>query len=527
MKHCFKNYLKLGVLLFGISCFVISCQKEDDEEVPINIALKKKANRISLKELNAKLSTSNNYNSLSQLFDVNRNLNSQFSNRLDATQEPWLMTDEIVMIEKADRTFYTFRIGTNTNEVEFYNLVVSVAETGEIETMRILEYTPSESWLEDSSLPFSGTVSVQENELFSTSDLNNIILSRSSGLCVTEVTGEWLCNKGENHAPWEGTTCTAWEYIITLTWGPCPEVIDAGDSDGGDLPIDGGNTGGGSGDGGSNDTNNPPDGDEDCLLDANGNCIEDETVVLTPKTDKKNCNELNKMLEDYPVTPPFKSIRDAIIDLKNVLNGTPQPINEQGYSFANNISNVYKAAPTSNNTINTVNYNNAANIFGGGHLHQDDGKSIPMFSGQDLFNLLDFYNQYNPGTPVDPSIFTLILVSHQGVYAIKINDITKLQALQSILDDEGDANNDEIDEYENLVKKIERRYQKYDSNDYSETINGSPGQYQKELLKFMDDYDGNGSSMGISLYKADAQLTKWNKLTIDNNNTVESTPCNE
>ena len=146
-----------------------------------------------------------------------------------------------------------------------------------------------------------------------------------------------------------------------------------------------------------------------------------------------------------------------------------------------------------------------------------------MFSFGDVIDLLEWSNNYNPNSTNQSPILVHYLVTYQGVYAIKIENLAILQQLQSILNDKYDENGDLIDEIEKFNEKIERRFSRY--QDGMDEPNGSPSEYEREFLKFMADFDGNGSRLGISLYKADNALTNWDKLSLKEDESIEPTPC--
>lgn len=135
-KQRLKKLLKIGILLFGISLILTNCQK-DDNDILNETFQEKRLKRISLTDLNSRIGNSTSFNNLKSLFDVNKVTKSQYQQRLESTDEAWLITDEIVMIERDNAVFYTFKIGTNTIGNEFYNLVVAINDIGEIVTMHI------------------------------------------------------------------------------------------------------------------------------------------------------------------------------------------------------------------------------------------------------------------------------------------------------------------------------------------------------------------------------------------------------
>lgn len=271
----------IGIML-AILLMLMGCEKQE-EVYPEEATQQSRLKHITLQELNQRIGHGKDYNSLSQLFDVNTTVN-----RLDPSDNPWIMTDDIVMIQKEGATFFTFRIGTTTAQEEFYNLIVVVDDLGTILYSRVLEYTPDAAWISDQSQPFFGTVSLVDNDVFSETTVTNLLNSRSGDLCVVGVSGSWLCSEGNEHH--EGhpacTHATSSEYVINIEWGPCPpELTEAEDIGTEDVSVNGGNGGGGSSSGGS--TSNT----SDCVPSIDNPCDEAETLVMTPREEEEGEEE--------------------------------------------------------------------------------------------------------------------------------------------------------------------------------------------------------------------------------------------
>lgn len=183
-----KNYLKIGILLFGISVLLNACQKDSLNDSQETLG-KKEIKRISLNELNARIGNSDSYNKLRMLFDINQSNNNQnFHQRLSTDDNPYLLTDEIVMIEKDSISFYTFRIQSNISNSTFYNFVLAIDALNTIHSARILEYIPSNNWLQDTTQPFSGQVKAYDNDLFNLTNISQLFAARFTQPCVTGVT---------------------------------------------------------------------------------------------------------------------------------------------------------------------------------------------------------------------------------------------------------------------------------------------------------------------------------------------------
>ena len=252
-------------------------------------------------------------------------------------------------------------------------------------------------------------------------------------------------------------------------------------------------------------------------------CGEGDTGILIDfETFIENCVELNKLLQTptYPIQQPAESAVMAIHNLENELDES----GEKGYSLRHNSSLNAYASPTNNNSYNKVRYPNFPNVFGGIHTHPDNNKIIPIFSPDDIRSLLAFSQNYNNGNTDDKSLFVHILVGSTGNYAIKIDDIIKLQQIANIFLDDKDANGDGADELRLLYRRYDNLFDKY-YNEMTSQFIGSDTDFQKAFLQFITEkYD-----FGISLYEANDDMTNWNKLTLNHSSnipSVDSIPCN-
>ncbi len=133
-----------------------------------------------------------------------------------------MLTDEILLIQKDDVSYYTFKIATSSEHNEFYNLVVHIDNQQQIIKSELYEYVPDNDWLQDTNQPYSGLIRVLDNDII---PLDDLFATRTSGQCLTGGSGEWECNYGKPHAPGEGTKCNSWDFIITLEYGLCSDHV--------------------------------------------------------------------------------------------------------------------------------------------------------------------------------------------------------------------------------------------------------------------------------------------------------------
>lgn len=278
----------------------------------------------------------------------------------------------------------------------------------------------------------------------------------------------------------------------------------------------GGNPGGGGGNGGGGVVTTPI-------------AIEiDEVITNTP------CDELNKLTQN-PIYDPHpymdsqdKRIRTAIINMSSEIS----PNHESGYSFINTTNNQsygpyanYTPHPSEPNRMYFPSY---PYMFGTIHTHPNDGFHIPMFSHHDIYSLLSIAEYYNENAlpssnPSGNNLFVSVLVveinNHSYTYAIKIEDITKLQNLKNI---HPKGTGTKI-KWKNYGEKLLKYYE-----EGANGADGSPTQYEKTFLQFIQD-----QNLGVSLYEMEQQnegtpnvQENWKKLELDSNNEINETPCN-
>lgn len=198
---------------------LLNCQKEDN--IHVETQSEKFVHRLSLEDFNSKVVKNESYNKLQNHFDTNIK-GSIAQSRTDRDNDMILLTDEILLIQKNDIDYYTFKIDTETYNDEFYNLVLYVSNN-EIINSKIFEYQPDDIWLEDTLQPYQGYVALSNNDNISTDNLFGLRTNE----CVVDVITEWNCNANNNHAP---DTCLAGgsDLIVTLIYGSCTGGDDGG-----------------------------------------------------------------------------------------------------------------------------------------------------------------------------------------------------------------------------------------------------------------------------------------------------------
>ncbi|MEC5167427.1 hypothetical protein RCH18_003183 [Flavobacterium sp. PL11] len=263
-KQKLKNLLKLGILTFGISLLLTNCNKNEDI-APQETQQERTITEISFEDFKSNSNLNNQFQNLNKTFNEvklssKNNLSQKSSSGFkDAT----ILTDNIIKIKKEGFITYTFTILTQTENDDFYNLVLYVNDNQEIYKSHILKYTPSEKWLADTNKHFSGNVKIVGNDVFNVNDLlqsKSSVSAKSSQLddCI-DVRVTYECSNGvEGHqeSP-RNSSCHAADFYVyyDIYSYPCSggSGDDGGQIDPYDNPGNGNGNGGGGGGGGSDD----------------------------------------------------------------------------------------------------------------------------------------------------------------------------------------------------------------------------------------------------------------------------------
>jgi len=500
-KTLIKQLTKL--LCFLLLLTVSGCQKDSLNNPLQEQTFENRIKKISLEEFENREGISKDFVKLSKTFDVNREISSQY-NRLEQDDDPWLMTDEIAMIEKENTTSYTFRIGKQAESIEFYNFVVVFDDMGNILSARILEYIPNEIWLQDTSQPFVGEVSLQENTFFSTGDITSLFSARIEEKCVVGATGTSYCNLGgEGH--YDGhplcTQGTSWNYVVNLEYGPCPEE-DNDDSNSNSYPV-GSDTGSGASGGTANNN------DENCIPSIDNPCDEDETTILTSKDDNEEdedesspCDNINKLKND-------DVFKQKMVTLKNAAQ---QWSFEKLFTVSTDLTPNTSLAQTDNYDYGEFQgtISNPRVKWGGvspskfqGIIHSHFSDLLSVHSVDDL---VDLYNIMKNSSVTDNFFYGM--VNDTGTaYILQINDRSAFLSFG--------------DEWLSSKNRI-YRFTKYKINEkYNINKSNSNNLNEMGFVKMLQEM-----SSGLSVFKStDGTFSDYKKLNLLNNQVVPS-DCN-
>lgn len=212
MKHKFKNYLKLGILLFGISVVITSCQKDDEiikeETQIIEPAIQGKRIPFVQSEHFGKLN--------SKIANLQEKANNKSTQNKIEDEDILILTDEVLYITYEDTHTYTFKLMRTNPEAYIENIVLKFNP----ETNDYLEY------LVQYRIDTEKYVAIHQGEMLENSDsvtitnlengFFNINMSKDCGQSCNTV---WVsCNSGDHHSG------------NVETWAQCQLQGDAGPS---------------------------------------------------------------------------------------------------------------------------------------------------------------------------------------------------------------------------------------------------------------------------------------------------------
>ncbi|TXD80890.1 hypothetical protein ESY86_19800 [Subsaximicrobium wynnwilliamsii] len=551
-----KNYLKFGILLFGISVIVIACQKDDNVSTEQNSERKiPQIETISYDDANT------TFSNLKAQYNLDRYKATKFAGNIQAksttdTLGLIIETDIIKQATLGDYTSYTMKIVHQNDSTVFYNLTIEY-KNGE-SAMFITKYTPTEYWLNNKGEVYQGEVQSKSATLTQYTDPEDAFEEGYTGnpelgsgpgggggaiydanypsgclgtVIATTAYEAYPCDCG--HMPWDNTCqgCTTnpkWPGFEEVIMYTCEESWDIND------PYDPGDTGNPGGGSLPDPTEDDPsitvtirpeectervtgDLDGDCALDAyelcllNGNdqevcdCVADGNELLDCIEPKTDCESLSLLVAN-------DSLGSNILPIVNQLR-TKLGTNDNEWSIS--YENVWsedgrKNVPDTEDgiregTSRTRSKSKSGNLWVG-QIHTHPLNTYKVFSWLDLRALKLIYEDVNNHFKQD--VFLMAVAPNNETYAMKVNDIAAL--ISKIDADWTNASGTTNQEKESDIEKV--MVDKYSISSNQE----------QAFLELYGDY-------GISFYKAtDANLSNWKLLELDENNnqTVNETPCN-
>jgi hypothetical protein len=221
--------------------------------------------------------------------------------------------------------------------------------------------------------------------------------------------------------------------------------------------------------------------------------------------EKEPCDNMKRKTD-----PTKANIKPAVTALKNILRNNLNPSGENGYSLSRSFAGVYdppqQLASTSTNKIPIL---VGSTYYASIHTHPSF-TIVPMFSFEDVYSLLQLY-QNTPN--INNNEVTIILVGETSAgifdtYSLNIADFDMFY--DAVIAKLNNASGSTI---EKKIMTIDVDL----ANKYGENSN-------KEKT-FLSEFE----AFGITLFKANSDLSKWGQLIIPNpeiaTSKVKSIPC--
>ncbi|PTX60225.1 hypothetical protein C8N46_107232 [Kordia periserrulae] len=236
MKQKLANYLKLGILFFGISLLVLGCQSDDQTIVNDENSHLQKGRIENFSKLNSFVEILNK----KPKDEVDGKTTSlETTNGFDVIYDQDLYIQE----ENGVETFSIPIHKHNQKAKTFSNLIISFSDTEPTEAF-ILTYHPSDDYLmtvtTNEQAPFQGSISSEPVNY--DGSLDNL---KSNGLDCRTVKLKY-CNWGEQPGDFHvgGDNCTVgyyWFEYVTICFDDEPSLVDIPTSSGGSDSSPSGN----------------------------------------------------------------------------------------------------------------------------------------------------------------------------------------------------------------------------------------------------------------------------------------------
>ncbi len=497
MKHeRLKNYLKLGILLFGISLSLISC-KQDDIEIPIEQENSKYfLTRIQTNEFKENLKLNEK---ISKLKTKSKNSNSQARYE---NQTFDIDLNEATYIENLDGSYhsYTFNIYNDQDNHNINNIVLSMMEDGNYEA-DLVTYSLTE---EERNLIDSGIeIDLLDKMTIEPFDINQInTYSRIGGCWELVKVGEEDCSCHDVHA---ADGCTHPDDVYEWQQVDCGGGGSTGGTDDGSGGSD--STGGGGSSSGSSDGSDPK---------ATSLTGTDGTEVRDP------CKNMRELFLQYP------EYQQILVDLAATVNEDHENavgMHKDGTEF--------EESGTALQPFVELTLNPASEYIAIAHTHYEtdttpEQDTYSIFSPNDL----QFYYQRLKDNRLDHRKFVAFLITGKGTrYALTIANKSKyLDFFRYVTINEkwqnGLASTQEETDYviNTIVPIFDKYFDKEGSNPAPIKKENTDNQEVLEaFLQFMDE-----ANMGVELFSVDETFTNYTKLNYDESeeDNIRESGCN-
>ncbi|WP_296148613.1 hypothetical protein [uncultured Flavobacterium sp.] len=410
----------------------------------------------------------------------------------------YIDTEKILLIEKAGYYSYTIPIKRDAENGKVENLVLSFDVDGSFK-----------SYLTAYSLTSEEKNQLSEGEKVANLETKTSIAALSDNAASSGGSGGGIFHDANgncfvvDHIWTDQSGTLSWSYVQI----DCPA-----DSGGGDAGGSNPGSGTGSNPGGWPGNYPDPGGYENP---GGGGSSENGGEVLTepvlPNASEMPCVQLKRLFSNSPGEP---NLKPEIAWLQGKLDVTVE--NGVQVKKAVNFEGDMVYTPTRRESESNFHVLLGQGPLFVGWLHTHPKNTYGMFSFGDLKFLRSGYDSATPNRK--PEIFTMIVCRDPvnptiiNTYALKIDDInalgTKVDAVWNNPD------------YTSLLNEKERLDAIHEVQ--SEKYKKSNNQLEKSFLQQFGGF-------GVSLYKADSNLTSWSKLelsTTPGDLTVTQTPCN-
>ncbi|MFY0631629.1 MAG: hypothetical protein JXR05_14735 [Flavobacteriaceae bacterium] len=314
-KEKFKNCMKLGVFLFGISIMLWNCEKEESLELQStengNPFIKR-----------AKLTTLEDLSSF--VVRVQKGNNNLSKNSLeDANDFTILENRDVFIYTDSISTTYTLAIRKSTQEPSSFSNLIVKFEEGVPTKASILNYVPTQQYLTaynlDKRTPFEGTVAYESLHYNGSLDhLDTKVVESCYTYTITycDAPANWGA-EGYVHVATEG--CNP-NHMWTERYTVCPEPTEI-------VPPDPDDPNGGGG-GDSVDGTTAPippcesTGSDTGIVGADSDCTAPRIINdLTDECAKNIFNQLmDGIYEDHPIKPELQVVGETMTFAETIIN---------------------------------------------------------------------------------------------------------------------------------------------------------------------------------------------------------------
>jgi len=493
----FKNILKLfaiGTLFVLAGCEVEEpfAEKENQNHQHLKI-IDKKVNQLFL------MPKFRNY--VNKSSSQSKVIRYEDEKSIIETQYGVTVSDENVkIIEANSKTTYTFYVTTRNQETGvFKNLVIEVDSLNNSKAA-ILKYTPSEPVVFGFSnqVSFKGTTQISPIQ-------NTTNLDVEYGCDVVIAISK--CNG--NPYDCGGAEC-GFYYLDLGGGGTAGSGYGSGIGFGNSNSWSSSTSGGGAGSTGNTTTNSngeTPHGNYGSTSSSSSPTGPKviTTIVLPKPLDEKKCELFNKLKNDA-------NFKQYINDLKTsttLTNETGQALTRLPNGTYSSISGV-PDPNVKHSLVFTIPNGTIVDII----MHSHDVGALSIFTPTDIKQMYNiFINNYD-NVDSNQTFTSIVVTPNLDVYAMTITDRERFIAFYN--DNFGTPDKEDI--FKNLFILPDMEGAQLDCYDINP--NNSVSTNENNFVKML-------KNSGLKLHKANADLSQWNPLKLNNSGTVvPETPCN-